>query len=86
MELMNQLQFLKAKSITYRFNNLKIQKHISIQKRKESILQTVENLKIKLRNWRQFKIHAIEGSYIPPDLMIKNKKTIVEQVNEEDEK
>lgn len=49
-----QLADLKAKSIAFTFNNLKIRKIISIQRRKETILATVDKLKEKLKRWRLF--------------------------------
>ena len=54
MDLIVQLADLKAKSIASTFNNLKIRKIISIQRRKETILATVEKLKEKLKRWRLF--------------------------------
>lgn len=54
MDLIVQLADLKAKSIAFTFNNLKIRKIISIQRRKETILATVEKLKEKLKRWRLF--------------------------------
>ena len=54
MDLMVQLADLKAKSIAFTFNNLKIRKIISIQRRKETILATVDKLKEKLKRWRLF--------------------------------
>ena len=49
-----QLAELKAKSIAFTFNNLKIRKIISIQRRKETVRATVEKLQEKLRRWRRF--------------------------------
>jgi hypothetical protein len=54
MDLLVSLADLKAKSITYRFNNNKIRKIISIRRKKETILATVEKLKEKLQRWRIF--------------------------------
>lgn len=54
MDLIVQLADLKAKSIAFTFNNLKIRKIISIQRRKETILATVDKLKEKLKRWRLF--------------------------------
>ena len=54
MDLLVSLSELKAKSITYQFNNNKIRKIISIQRKKEAILATVEKLKEKLQRWRIF--------------------------------
>lgn len=45
---------LKAKSITYVFNNLKIRKIVSIQKRRETIDATVQKLREKIVRWRKF--------------------------------
>jgi len=52
--LIVQLAELKAKSIAFTFNNLKIRKIISIQRRKETVRATVEKLQEKLRRWRRF--------------------------------
>jgi len=54
MDLLVGLAPLKAKSTTYIFNNFKIRKIISIQRKKEAILATVEKLKEKLARWRAF--------------------------------
>jgi len=54
MDLLCNLAPNKAKSITYCFNNNKIRKIISIQRKKEAILATVEKLKEKLTRWRAF--------------------------------
>jgi hypothetical protein len=54
MDLLVDLAPLKAKSITFIFNNQKIRKIISIQRKKEAILATVEKLKEKLSRWRAF--------------------------------
>mmetsp|Transcript_21579 Transcript_21579/g.33227 ORF Transcript_21579/g.33227 Transcript_21579/m.33227 type:complete len:988 (-) Transcript_21579:2058-5021(-) len=54
MDLLVQLSELKSKSITYVFNNQKIRKILSIQRRKETIMQTVDRLKQKLVRWRMF--------------------------------
>jgi len=54
MDLLVQLSDLKAKSMTYMFNNRKIRKILSIQRKKETILQTVDRIKQKLVRWRQF--------------------------------
>ena len=54
MDLLMQLSELKAKSITYVFNNYKIRKILSINRKRESTLKTVERLKEKLTRWRQF--------------------------------
>jgi len=54
MDLLIQLSKLKAKSITFVYNNYKIRKILSIQRKRESILKTVEKLKDKIARWRQF--------------------------------
>ena len=54
MDLIVQLAELKAKSIAFTFNNLKIRKIISIQRRKETVRATVAKLEEKLRRWRRF--------------------------------
>jgi hypothetical protein len=54
MDLLCQLSDLKAKSITYVFNNLKIRKIVSIQKRRETIDATVQKLREKIIRWRKF--------------------------------
>lgn len=61
MDLLVKLAPLKAKSIAYKFNNLKIRKIISIQRKKESILKTVEQLKDKIKRWRQFTRTTLEN-------------------------
>lgn len=45
---------LKKKSITFVFNNRKIRKILSIQRRKEAIEQTVQRLRDKIIRWRKF--------------------------------
>lgn len=54
MDLLVQLADLKAKSITYVFNNQKIRKILSIQRKKEVINQTVQKIREKLIRWRRF--------------------------------
>lgn len=54
MDLLMQLSGIKAKSITYIYNNEKIRKVVSIQRKKEVIMQTVEKYKEKLIRWRKF--------------------------------
>jgi hypothetical protein len=54
MDLLVKLSARKAQSITYVFNNQKIRKIISIQRKKETILAAVDKLKEKLKNWRTF--------------------------------
>ena len=49
-----QLSELKAKSMTYVFNNYKIRKILSVNRKRESTLKTVERLKEKITRWRQF--------------------------------
>lgn len=49
-----QLSGLKAKAVTYSWNNYKIRKILSIQRKRESILKTVDRLKEKITRWRQF--------------------------------
>ena len=52
MDLLIQLSELKAKSVTYVFNNYKIRKILSINRKRESTLKTVERLKEKILRWR----------------------------------
>jgi hypothetical protein len=54
MDLLMQLSELKSKSITYVFNNKKIRKIISIQRKKEVINSTVQKLREKIVRWRKF--------------------------------
>ena len=54
MDLLIQLADLKAKSIAYCYNNIKIRKIIAIQRQKESTEATVEKIKEKLKRWRIF--------------------------------
>lgn len=54
MDLLVKLAQLKRLSFTYIFNNEKIRKILSIQRRKETIKQTVQKLKEKLARWRKF--------------------------------
>ena len=53
MDLLVQLSELKAKSMTYVFNNMKIRKITSVQKHKEKLVAIVENIKLKLSKWRK---------------------------------
>lgn len=54
MDLLVQLADLKSKSMAYIFNNNKIRKILSIQRKKESINGTIDRLKNKIVRWRQF--------------------------------
>lgn len=54
MDLLLKLKELKGKSITYVFNNNKIRKILSIQRKRESIMGTVKKIKEKIIRWRQF--------------------------------
>jgi hypothetical protein len=54
MDLLMKMAATKAKSIAYRFNNLKIRKIISIRRKKETIEKTVDKLKEKIMRWRAF--------------------------------
>jgi hypothetical protein len=54
MDLMMKLSEIKAKTITYARNNLKIRKIVANQTKKESILKTVDKVKEKLVRWRKF--------------------------------
>ena len=45
---------IKKKSSAYIFNNFKIRKILSIQRKKESINGTVERIRQKLIRWRKF--------------------------------
>ena len=60
MDFLVKIADLKAKSISYVFNNLKIRKIISIQRRKEVINSTVELLKDKIKRWRLFTRTTLE--------------------------
>lgn len=60
MDLLMQLSDLKAQSLAYCFNNHKIRKIISFQRRKESIYSTVEKIKMKLIQWRRFSRNVLE--------------------------
>lgn len=55
-----QLSDMKGKSITFIYNNYKIRKIVSIQRKRESIMQTVEKLKKKLNRWREFTRTTLE--------------------------
>ena len=70
MDLLLQLADVKAKSLAYVFNNVKIRKIISIQRRKETIRETVKKLKEKLKRWRAFTrttLDPAEGKAPEPD-------------------
>lgn len=54
MDLLMQLSDVKAKAMTYVFNNYKIRKILSINRKREATLKTVERLKEKITRWRQF--------------------------------
>ena len=62
MDLLLKLAPLKAKSLAYQFNNLKIRKIISIQRKKEAIMKTVDRLKEKMKRWRAFTRTTLEPS------------------------
>jgi len=65
MDLLIQLSELKAKSITYVYNNYKIRKILSIQRKRETTLQTVESIKAKITQWRAFVKMKAVGSKGP---------------------
>ena len=44
----------RAKIITWIFNNYKIKKIMSLQKKRETIMATVERVREKLINWGKF--------------------------------
>ena len=52
MDKLLYLSDLKAQSMAYCFNNQKIRKIIQIQRHKETVSEVVEQLKQKLKNWR----------------------------------
>ena len=54
MDLLVKLSELKKKSSAYMFNNYKIRKILSIQRKKEAINGTVERIRQKLIRWRKF--------------------------------
>ena len=54
MDLLCNIAEKKGKSIAYVFNNEKIRKIISIQRKKETINATVGKLKDILKRWRVF--------------------------------
>jgi len=54
LDLLIQMAKLKAKSVTYASNNQKIRKILSIQRKREVIMKTVDKLKDKIYRWRQF--------------------------------
>ena len=68
------LSEIKAKTITYVRNNLKIRKIVANQTKKESILKTVEKVKEKLVRWRKF---------TRTTLLDENKKAEMEKTIEE---
>jgi len=54
LDLLMELSELKARSITYVYNNHKIRKIVQIQKKREQILETVDKMKKRLAQWRRF--------------------------------
>ena len=54
MDLIMNLAEYKQKSLTYVYNNIKIQKILKNQRKREIIIQTVQKVKEKLIRWRQF--------------------------------
>jgi len=54
MDLLMCLAPKKAQSLTFTFNNSKIKKIISIERRKELINETVQKLRERLIRWRKF--------------------------------
>lgn len=48
------LSHKKAQSISFVFNNHKIRKIVSIQRKRETIFATVDKLKTQLKKWRMF--------------------------------
>jgi len=61
MDLLVKLAGQKAKSLAYVYNNMKIRKIISFQRRREVIVATVEKLRKKLVRWRLFTGTTLEG-------------------------
>lgn len=59
MDLLMEIAPLKAKSIAYCFNNEKIRRIINIQRRKETINKTVEELAKRLIYWRKKTNHKL---------------------------
>ena len=58
---------LKQKSLTYVYNNLKIQKILKNQTKREVILNTVDKIKEKLIRWRKFQkttLDVVEGKKV----------------------
>lgn len=43
----------KQESIAYQFNNQKLKQMVAINKEKQSILETVKQLKLKIKLWKQ---------------------------------
>jgi len=78
MDLMIQLGVMKAKSITYVFNNNKIRKILSIQRKRESIMGTVDKIKEKIIRWRQFTRTTLVNAQISEALPKTNKVEMVE--------
>lgn len=54
MDLLVQLAEIKQKSSAYIFNNQKIRKIVSIQRKKEAIKGTIEKIRQKIVRWRKF--------------------------------
>jgi hypothetical protein len=69
MDLLIQLSELKAKSITYVWNNYKIRKILSVQRKREATLKTVEKLKEKIQRWRQFTRTTMVNTQPPSTLV-----------------
>jgi hypothetical protein len=78
MDLMIQLGVMKAKSITYVFNNNKIRKILSIQRKRESIMGTVDKIKEKIIRWRQFTRTTLVNAQISEALPKTNNVEMVE--------
>ena len=75
-----QLADLKKKSITFVFNNRKIRKILSIQRRKEAIEQTVQRLRDKIVRWRKFTRTTLVN--VEKGTEVKNQEDYRELLNE----
>jgi hypothetical protein len=64
MDVLLTIADLKQKAITYQFNNLKIKKVMSIQRKRESIMAAFEKVKDKLIRWRKFQRTTMDDQKI----------------------
>lgn len=86
LDLLMQLAEVKAKATTYVKNNYKIRKILSIQRKRESILKTVDKLKDKITRWRQFTRTTLVNTRAPSTFTEQDEKAAVQDEKQQPQK